>query len=155
MQPFDATFELVDIVAPEGYRLVGGVKGGAAGFAKGEADVKLQSLEDGTQLNYTVAASVGGKLAQVGSRLVDGAARKMADDFFAAFRDRLSAGAEGNVSSDAPDVNESSDAISAEEVIERSDDQQQAVPEGYEQTGNKMIWILAFVVLGLAMLFAF
>ena len=66
-------------------------KGGAAGFAKGGANVRLEEIEGGTRLHYEVEASVGGKLAQLGSRIVDGFAKKMADQFFA----RLEEGIEG------------------------------------------------------------
>ena len=87
---FDATLELQNINPPASYTIAGGAKGGAAGFGKGTADVVLAEVDGGTLLTYQVKASVGGKLAQIGSRLVDGAARKMADEFFSAFRDRLS-----------------------------------------------------------------
>jgi carbon monoxide dehydrogenase subunit G len=87
--PVSATFQaqlmLSEIDAPSSYTLTANVKGGAAGFGKGTAKVSL--LEDGasTWLREQVSANVGGKLAQVGSRLIDAAARKMADDFFAEF----------------------------------------------------------------------
>src|SRR6266566_9262663 len=64
-------------------------QGGAAGFARGEAKVALTPDGSGTRIEYTVNAQVGGKLAQIGSRLVDGAAAKVADDFFARFVDRF------------------------------------------------------------------
>ena len=81
--------ELTDLVPPESYIIRGGAKGGAAGFAKGAASVKLIEEEDGTRLFYEVDANVGGKLAQVGSRLIDGAARKIADGFFSKFAQRI------------------------------------------------------------------
>lgn len=89
--PVKATFHgqvmMQDVVAPESCTLVGEGKGGAAGFAKGEARVHLTPTEDGqTLLTYQVDAKVGGKLAQLGSRIVDGFARKMAADFFARFQ---------------------------------------------------------------------
>jgi hypothetical protein len=62
--------------------LTGEGKGGAAGYAKGSADVRLEEIEDGTRLSYDVEANVGGKLAQLGSRIVDGFAKRMADQFF-------------------------------------------------------------------------
>ena len=74
---------------PESYTIRGGAKGGAAGFAKGAASVKLIEEEGGTRLFYEVDANVGGKLAQVGSRLIDGAARKIADGFFSKFAQRM------------------------------------------------------------------
>jgi carbon monoxide dehydrogenase subunit G len=82
---FGGTVELSDIDPPNGYTISGQGQGGAAGFAKGGATVKL--AEDGadTVLSYTVDASVGGKLAQIGSRLIDATAKKMADDFFSRF----------------------------------------------------------------------
>lgn len=88
--PVKATFkgdvQLQDRVPPESLRLVGEGKGGAAGFAKGQADVTLSDEEGGTRLDYAVDAKVGGKLAQLGSRIIDGFARKMADQFFEKFR---------------------------------------------------------------------
>ncbi|HSH44141.1 MAG TPA: carbon monoxide dehydrogenase subunit G [Arenicellales bacterium] len=87
--PVSATFKgdlkLDDIVEGESYTLNFQGKGGAAGFAKGSAAVRLEPAEEGTDLHYSVDASIGGKIAQVGQRLVDGAARKMADDFFSNF----------------------------------------------------------------------
>ena len=89
--PVKATFKgevaLSDVQPPVSYRISGNGKGGVAGFAKGGAEVSLAPADDGkaTLMAYTVDASVGGKLAQIGSRLVLGAARKMADDFFANF----------------------------------------------------------------------
>lgn len=88
--PVKATFKgavtLADVNAPESYRIVGEGKGGVAGFAKGSADVQLVDVDGGTELNYTVDAAVGGKLAQLGSRVVGGFARKMADEFFDRFQ---------------------------------------------------------------------
>ena len=88
--PVKATFKggvtLQDRVEPESLRLDGEGKGGAAGFAKGGAAVSLHEIEGGTRLDYEVEAKVGGKLAQLGSRIIDGFARKMADQFFERFR---------------------------------------------------------------------
>ena len=88
--PVRATFtgqvELTDLDPPNGYRISGEGKGGPAGFAKGGAQVRLSTVAgDKTRLAYDVKASVGGKLAQIGSRLVDAAAKKVADDFFRNF----------------------------------------------------------------------
>lgn len=91
--PVSATFRgsvsLVDLKPPESYGLQVEAKGGAAGFGKGEASVTLAETPEGTLLRYGARANVGGKLAQIGSRLVDGAVRKMADSFFAAFTERV------------------------------------------------------------------
>ncbi|MGR3542117.1 MAG: CoxG family protein [Hasllibacter sp.] len=97
--PVKATFKgavtLSDVVPLESYRIQGEGKGGVAGFAKGGADVRLSDADGGgTLLEYAVDAKVGGKLAQLGSRIVDGFARRMADQFFANFEERVeSAGA--------------------------------------------------------------
>ncbi|MDE0036074.1 MAG: carbon monoxide dehydrogenase subunit G [Gammaproteobacteria bacterium] len=83
---FKAAISLNDVVEPESYRLDVEVKGGAAGFAKGSALVNLEEVagDDGdeTLLTYQINGNIGGKLAQIGSRLVDAAARKMAARFF-------------------------------------------------------------------------
>ena len=88
--PVSATFKgavtLENVSPPESYTLVGEGKGGVAGFAKGRADVALVEVSEGTELTYTVDAQVGGKLAQLGSRIVGGFARKMADQFFERFQ---------------------------------------------------------------------
>jgi carbon monoxide dehydrogenase subunit G len=87
--PVSAKFKgrmlLADLNPPESYSISFEGQGGAAGFAKGTAKVTLAPENVGTRLSYAVSAQVGGKLAQIGSRLIDGAAKKMADDFFAAF----------------------------------------------------------------------
>lgn len=83
---FNGVVELTDIVRGERYTLNGEGKGGAAGFAKGLAHVQLNDDGHGTLLTYDVEAKVGGKLAQLGNRLIAGFARKMADDFFARFQ---------------------------------------------------------------------
>ena len=87
--PVSATFNgrvtLNDLNPPESYRIAGEGKGGAAGYAKGGADVTLAEDGAGTILRYQAKADVGGKLAQIGSRLLPGTAKKMADDFFGRF----------------------------------------------------------------------
>ncbi|WP_017668805.1 carbon monoxide dehydrogenase subunit G [Sandarakinorhabdus sp. AAP62] len=87
---FAGTVRLEEIVAPVSYRLVGEGKGGVAGFAKGSADVVLTELSPTkTQLDYVVKAQVGGKLAQLGARLVEGAARQYAEAFFAKLKSEV------------------------------------------------------------------
>ena len=87
---FNGKMQIVDPTPPTGYTLTFEGQGGAAGFAKGEAKVSLAASEGGdTALSYTAKANVGGKLAQIGSRLIDGAAAKMADDFFSRFAERV------------------------------------------------------------------
>jgi carbon monoxide dehydrogenase subunit G len=87
--PVSATFKgkvaLSDLDPPRRCTLKGEGQGGVAGFAKGEAEVVLTPEGDGTALSYTAKANVGGKLAQIGQRLIDGAAKQIADDFFSRF----------------------------------------------------------------------
>lgn len=90
---FDTKISLDKLNPPESYTLNGESKAGAAGFGRGSAEVRLQETEDGTLLSYDAKFQVGGKLAQVGSRLVLGATRKMADDFFGKFSRELDSGA--------------------------------------------------------------
>lgn len=91
--PVKATFKgdvtISDIVAGESLTLSGQGKGGPAGFAQGEARVKFSDAEGGTLLEYDVDAKVGGKLAQLGSRIIDGFAKKLADQFFQRFQNGL------------------------------------------------------------------
>ncbi|WP_395061073.1 CoxG family protein [Paraburkholderia silvatlantica] len=94
---FKGRMQLADIDAPNSYTIVFEGQGGAAGFGKGDAHVKLEAAGDAsTTLTYTANAQVGGKLAQIGSRLVDGAARKIAGEFFRRFGEQLGDGAQPN-----------------------------------------------------------
>ncbi|WP_226621538.1 CoxG family protein [Alloyangia pacifica] len=86
---FKGTVTLSNMAEPEAVTLTGEGKGGAAGFAKGGADVRFAEVEDGTELSYEVDAKVGGKLAQLGSRIIDGFAKKMADQFFTNLQDAV------------------------------------------------------------------
>lgn len=125
---FRGTVSLVDLKPLESYGLQVEAKGGAAGFGKGEASVTLTETADGTMLAYGARANVGGKLAQIGSRLVDGAVRKMADSFFAAFTERLG----GAADAEAGDV----PATQAE-----------GAAPGAKGTSRRRIWTLAAGVL--------
>lgn len=102
--PVKATFKgavtVSDLVAEESYTISGEGKGGVAGFAKGRADVRLSAVEEGTELSYDVHAEVGGKLAQLGSRLIHGTARRLADQFFDNFQTEI----EGPAEPDAEDA---------------------------------------------------
>jgi carbon monoxide dehydrogenase subunit G len=86
---FRGRLSLFDMKPPHSYSLAFEGQGGAAGFAKGAAQVKLSPKENQTVLAYDVKANVGGKLAQIGSRLVDAAAKKVADEFFGNFTKRM------------------------------------------------------------------
>ena len=92
--PVKATFRggvnLTDLDPPNGYTISGEGQGGIAGWAKGGAKVRLEDAEGGTRLVYDVEAQIGGKIAQLGGRLINGVAKKYADDFFSNFAKLLS-----------------------------------------------------------------
>ncbi|HMB48121.1 MAG TPA: carbon monoxide dehydrogenase subunit G, partial [Afifellaceae bacterium] len=100
---FNGAVTLSNMNPPESYTISGEGKGGVAGFAKGGADIHLAEDGDGTLLTYKADAQVGGKLAQLGGRLIDGTARKMADQFFGKFSQMAGgeAPAEGSEASEA------------------------------------------------------
>jgi hypothetical protein len=108
--PVSATFtglvQLSDIVEGKSLRIAGEGKGGVAGFAKGVADVTLEPTDTGTRLSYAVEASVGGKIAQLGSRIIDGFAKKMADEFFSRFQEAV----------EGPETGEDADAAAESEA---------------------------------------
>jgi carbon monoxide dehydrogenase subunit G len=91
---FNGKLALSDICPPQSYTLVFEGSGGTAGFGKGKAQVSLAPAEGGTLLSYTASAQIGGKIAQVGSRLIDGVAAKMAAEFFTRFKAALTAPAQ-------------------------------------------------------------
>lgn len=136
---FQAVLTLEDVAPPERYTIHADVKGGAAGFARGQADVRLVEADDGTVLSYRVEAAVGGKLAQVGNRLIDGAARKMADDFFGALRREF----DGGTPERGADTGTAQPATGG------------AAPRAYEPGGRWPIWIVVFLALLLGLLFSF
>lgn len=99
--PVKATFQgdvtLSDLDPPNSFTLSGEGQGGAAGFASGSANVTLTEADGGTLLEYEVEAKVGGKLAQIGSRLIDSVTKKLAGQFFGALVERLSANEEKDI----------------------------------------------------------
>lgn len=151
------TFE--NINAPEGYTIVGEGKGGVAGFAKGSADVKLTEDGDGTLLTYEAKAQVGGKLAQLGSRLIDSTAKKMAEEFFGKFSARVGGTTDNQLD---PGVAEEAKRIALEEttggVVHALEDAEHAVEEKLHQAeenleaaagrnvlGGPVVWGLALL----------
>jgi carbon monoxide dehydrogenase subunit G len=139
---FNGQVTLSDLKPPESYQISGEGKGGAAGFAKGGADVRL--TEDGaeTVLSYTARADVGGKLAQLGSRLIDATAKKMADEFFENFRNQLT----------PPEV-AAAPAAAAPEVTPPP---LAAPPEGVAGLAqNKFVWAAAAIVVLMLLLLLF
>ncbi|MBY5931557.1 carbon monoxide dehydrogenase subunit G [Tateyamaria omphalii] len=105
--PVKATFKgqvtLSEMVENQSLVINGEGKGGAAGFAKGGAQVRMAEVDGGTELSYDVEAKVGGKLAQLGSRIIDGFAKKMADQFFANLQETLEGPAQAE---EAPETDE-------------------------------------------------
>lgn len=100
---FRGKLQLAELNPPNSYTLYFDGQGGAAGFGKGSAQVSLATEGSGTRLSYAVKAQVGGKLAQIGSRLIDGVAKKLADDFFAAFNQNIApAAAPAEPAAEAP-----------------------------------------------------
>jgi uncharacterized protein len=100
---FNGNVTLSNLNPPESYTISGEGKGGAAGFAKGGADVRLTEDGDITVLTYTAKADVGGKLAQLGSRLIDGTAKKMADEFFDNFTQQVAGPVPAAIPEPAPE----------------------------------------------------
>ena len=86
---FKGRVTLSDLDPPNGYKITGEGEGGVAGFAKGGATVTLDDKDGGTLLTYNVEAQIGGKLAQLGQRLILGSAKKLADEFFSNFAKQM------------------------------------------------------------------
>ncbi len=86
---FQGSLKMTEVNAPESCVMLFEGQGGAVGFGKGSSSVTLRTVDGGTELSYEAKAQVGGKLAQVGSRLIDSVAKKMTDDFFKAFQNQL------------------------------------------------------------------
>jgi carbon monoxide dehydrogenase subunit G len=134
---FNGHVTLTNINAPESYTISGEGKGGAAGFAKGGADVSLKEESGETVLSYTAKADVGGKLAQLGSRLIDGTAKKMADEFFANFQQQVT------VPAPAP---EAPAAPAPAEVAEGEAPPPRPEPAAPSLMENKFVWAAAAIV---------
>ena len=134
--PFNASFtgdiELTDINPPNSYKITGSGNS-PVGFASGEATVKLEDNEKGTNLIYEVEANVGGKIAQVGSRLIDMTAKKMADIFFGKFSELIS----------------TDDSTSSEQISEKKIDQ---TNEAKPKKQNQKILIYAAIAVAVAIL---
>jgi uncharacterized protein len=131
--PVSATFggkvNLTDLDPPKAYTISGEGSGGVAGFAKGSAKVNL--AEDGgaaTVLHYEVQAHVGGKLAQIGSRLIDATSRKMAEDFFSRFVAVMSPPAEGNGGAGASETGATQATADAPQVARAAVDPEPTEP---------------------------
>ena len=128
---FKGRMELTHIDAPHTYTIVFEGQGGAAGFGKGQTHVTLEPEGDeATKLTYTATAQVGGKLAQIGSRLVDGAARKLAGEFFKRFGEQLTGGS-GGVQAESGDSGDTASPV---------DDGEAAAEGSGEEPKRKKSW---------------
>jgi carbon monoxide dehydrogenase subunit G len=149
--PVKATFNgnvtLSNMDPPRGYTISGEGKGGVAGFAKGGADVTLSGDGSETILRYTAKAQVGGKLAQVGARLIDATAKQMADQFFGNFAARVAAPADGEAV--AADVIGDPE-VTAEAIVERAE-----VAAGRGFLGGPVMWGLVALIVVILLLIVF
>ncbi len=150
--PVSATFKgdvtLTNIDPPNGYTISGEGKGGPAGFAKGGADVALADDGDGTLLTYTVKAQIGGKLAQVGARLIDATAKQMADQFFATFAEKVGGG-EGALAR----VEHAAEEV-AHEVAEAARDVEERAEDAAARNflGGPQMWAVLVIVVAVAVI---
>lgn len=143
---FAGDVTLSDLDPPNGYTISGEGKGGAAGFAKGGAKVHLEEDGGATLLNYDVDAQVGGKLAQIGSRLIDGTAKKMADDFFSRFAETVGGGAPETAAT-APGEPAHPAAQQKETVPAASESAPEADPDADVGAGASMgVWVTGLLV---------
>ncbi|MBL4647123.1 MAG: carbon monoxide dehydrogenase subunit G [Rhizobiales bacterium] len=125
---FKGAITLSDINPPESYKITGEGKGGVAGFAKGGAEVRLTKEGDFTILHYTANAQVGGKLAQLGSRLIDSTAKKMANDFFGNLADKLGQA--------EPDEKKEEDETLLEEIADIAEDVKETIVDAAHKVGD-------------------
>ena len=147
---FQGSVTLSDLNPPESYRISGEGKGGAAGFAKGGATVRLAEDGEATLLSYEVDAQVGGKLAQIGSRLIDGTAKKLAGDFFTALEAQVA----------GPPVEAAAEAAEAEAAHAEEAHAHHGPPEPIHDpnvgAGVKPgIWVTGLIVIVILLLFIF
>lgn len=152
---FSGAVTLSDLNRPESYTISGEGKGGAAGFAKGGAKVRLEEDGDGTLMHYEVHADIGGKLAQLGSRLIDGTAKKMAKDFFETFAGLVdgaqaeAAEAEAAPEAAAPAPEASSAPAEAPAATAAPEAAPAPAAEAPEKSGglSPMVWVVGVILL--------
>jgi carbon monoxide dehydrogenase subunit G len=152
--PVKATFKgkvsMSELDPPSRCVLSGEGQGGMAGFAKGNAEVRLAPDNGGTVLTYTARATVGGKLAQIGQRLIDGAAKQIADDFFGRFAARLSAPPE------AAEQQSAGAALEAEPASEVVKTVPVDIPESTRREGvAPEIWVVGLIAVVVILLLLF
>jgi len=153
--PVKATFKgnvaLENLAPPHRATLKGEGQGGVAGFAKGEAEIVLTPEDGGTVLTYTAKANVGGKLAQIGQRLIDGAAKQIADDFFARFAGAIAAASAVGSAGPAGEVVLDSSMPSVEPPPQIED---VAAPEKREGMAPE-IWVVGLIAVIIILLVLF
>ena len=125
---FSGKVTMTNVQPLKGYTLNFEGSGGAAGFAKGSADVSLQEADGGTLLTYVANASVGGKLGQIGSRLIEGSAKKLSSEFFAAFAETVAPGHRDRAEQTSADAPPSSDGPAAS-------------PKAGSEQGSSRMWL--------------
>ena len=176
---FKGEVTLSDIDAPNGYTISGEGKGGAAGFAKGGAKVSLAEDAGETVLSYDVDANVGGKLAQIGSRLIDSTAKKMAGEFFAAFKEQVVARTATTApaaaspaqndeqpaapasTQDAPEAPSAENAAAADTPPDHAAAAAKAATEAVQEVAAKRkglapwVWVIALVVVAGLLIYGF
>ena len=146
---FSGEVELTELSPPSSYKISGEGKGGAAGFASGSADVKLEESDDGgTVLSYMVKAQVGGKLAQIGSRLIDSTAKKLSREFFDKFTELVDGGTDPS-----PDASDSLDSMTEQEKGDIMEDDHKSEENVYPNT-HWTIWVLGLVSIATLVAFA-
>ncbi|MBO6948883.1 MAG: carbon monoxide dehydrogenase subunit G [Rhodospirillales bacterium] len=149
---FKGSVKLTDLNPPESYRISGEGKGGAAGFAKGGAVVTLTEDGDGTILKYDVDADVGGKLAQIGGRLLEGTSKKLAGEFFDNFETALKgeggADASGDDAGDTADAEPAADAAPADPAPSQPAPAERTVSESGTGISKILVVIGAVLVIG-------
>ncbi len=152
---FNGQVSMSNVRPLEGYTLTFEGSGGAAGFAKGSSNVELTTVEAGTQVSYTVNASVGGKLGQIGGRMIDAAAKGMADDFFAAFGKALETKDDTSTSIDAQSL-AAADAPQAAAVSASHAESRAAVSTAFtaptQTKDSRLFWFCAGIACGAALL---
>jgi uncharacterized protein len=149
---FNGQVSMANVRPLEGYTLTFEGSGGAAGFAKGSSNVELTTVSDGTQVSYTVNASVGGKLGQIGGRMIDAAAKGMADDFFAAFGKALEAKDQAPTSVDSQLLEASDTAGSAAALSAPSVSAAKAPFAPAQTKDSRLFWFSAGIACGAALL---
>ena len=161
--PVKATFvggvTLSDLDPPKGYTITGQGQGGPAGFASGEARVDLVQEGDETVVQYACDAKVGGKLAQIGSRLIDSTAKKLATQFFDTLAEKLGGGKEAEQANDAAAAEPEPVAAAAEEAPAPAEPAEAAAPQlppaAQRPSLPTAAWVGAVVVVAVVLILVF